>query len=152
MKLFACQACGQLLYFENVRCEHCGRTLGYLPDLGTHVVLGAQIRRRLDGAGGAGKGLQILRQCALRRVQLDAAGDGGPDGYCAACRHNHVIPDLSVPGNDALWARMEAAKHRLFYTLINLRLPLANRDRRSRSMAWRSIFSPIRRRRMPPMS
>ena len=35
MKLFACQACGQLLYFENIRCENCGRTLGYLPDLGT---------------------------------------------------------------------------------------------------------------------
>ena len=50
-----------------------------------------------------------------------------PSRYCAACRHNHVIPDLSVPGNDALWARMEAAKHRLFYTLLNLHLPLANR-------------------------
>ncbi len=35
MKLFACQACGQLLYFENTRCEHCHRTLGYLPDRGT---------------------------------------------------------------------------------------------------------------------
>src|ERR1700759_5608670 len=32
MKLFSCQACGQLLYFENVRCENCGRFLGYLPD------------------------------------------------------------------------------------------------------------------------
>lgn len=35
MQLFACQACGQRLYFENVRCEHCHRNLGYLPDLGT---------------------------------------------------------------------------------------------------------------------
>ena len=31
MKLFSCQACGQLVYFENVRCEHCGHALGYLP-------------------------------------------------------------------------------------------------------------------------
>ena len=30
MKLFSCQGCGQLLYFENVRCENCGRALGYL--------------------------------------------------------------------------------------------------------------------------
>ena len=35
MKLFACQNCGQLVYFENVRCERCGHLLGYLPDLGT---------------------------------------------------------------------------------------------------------------------
>ena len=30
--VFACQACGQLLYFENVRCERCSRALGFLPD------------------------------------------------------------------------------------------------------------------------
>ena len=35
MKLFRCQACGQVLYFENTRCESCGRRLGYLPELGT---------------------------------------------------------------------------------------------------------------------
>src|SRR5690348_10266257 len=33
MKLFSCQGCGQLLYFENIRCENCGRPLGYLYDL-----------------------------------------------------------------------------------------------------------------------
>jgi len=33
MKLFSCQACGQLLYFENVRCENCGHALGYLTDI-----------------------------------------------------------------------------------------------------------------------
>ncbi|MET0745399.1 MAG: zinc-ribbon domain-containing protein, partial [Microvirga sp.] len=31
MKLFKCQNCGQLLYFENRRCERCGFALGYLP-------------------------------------------------------------------------------------------------------------------------
>ena len=31
MKLFECQHCGQPLYFENTRCESCGRNLGYLP-------------------------------------------------------------------------------------------------------------------------
>ena len=33
MKLFSCQGCGQLLYFENVRCENCGRALGYIADI-----------------------------------------------------------------------------------------------------------------------
>ena len=30
MKLFKCQYCGQLLYFENDKCEKCGRRLGYI--------------------------------------------------------------------------------------------------------------------------
>jgi hypothetical protein len=38
-----------------------------------------------------------------------------------------VIPDLGVAGNDQLWARLEGAKHRLFYTLLRLKLPLNNR-------------------------
>lgn len=32
MKLFESQHCGQLLYFENTRCERCGHVLGYLAD------------------------------------------------------------------------------------------------------------------------
>jgi hypothetical protein len=32
MQLFECQHCGQLLYFENTRCERCGHDLGYLPE------------------------------------------------------------------------------------------------------------------------
>ena len=32
MKLFKCQHCGQLLYFENTYCERCGHTLGFWPE------------------------------------------------------------------------------------------------------------------------
>ena len=32
MRTFACQACGQSVYFENVTCTQCGATLGFLPD------------------------------------------------------------------------------------------------------------------------
>ena len=49
-------------------------------------------------------------------------------GFCAACRHNRVVPDLSVPGNDVLWRKIETAKHRLFYSLLRLGLPLENRS------------------------
>jgi len=43
MKLFECQHCGQLLYFENMRCERCGHVLGYLPD--------SAVLRRFDSEG-----------------------------------------------------------------------------------------------------
>jgi hypothetical protein len=31
MRLFKCQVCAQLLYFENTRCEKCEHALGYEP-------------------------------------------------------------------------------------------------------------------------
>src|SRR5215471_8435412 len=39
MKLFECQHCGQPLYFENTRCESCGRKLGYLSGKETMTAL-----------------------------------------------------------------------------------------------------------------
>src|SRR5258708_14359182 len=50
-----------------------------------------------------------------------------PEQFCAACRHNRTIPDLSQPHNLARWRKIEVAKHRLFYTLLKLPLPLATR-------------------------
>jgi hypothetical protein len=47
--------------------------------------------------------------------------------FCTACRHNRTVPDLSVPENPAHWAKIEAAKHRLFYSLLRLHLPLKSR-------------------------
>src|ERR1700729_2903998 len=35
MKLFKCQACGQVLYFENTHCERCSRQLGYSAKMAT---------------------------------------------------------------------------------------------------------------------
>ena len=32
MRTFACQSCGQAVYFETWRCKHCGAALGFLPD------------------------------------------------------------------------------------------------------------------------
>jgi len=126
MKLFECQNCGQPLYFENTSCESCGLRLGYLPD---HEVVTA-LRDAQDGLWRSLAVPQPLyRFCA--NAQYDVcnwlvAGDH-PEIYCAACRHNRTIPDLSYPENLLHWRRIEFAKHRLFYTLLKLRLPLTTR-------------------------
>jgi len=31
MRLFKCQACGQILHFENTLCEKCRHRIDYLP-------------------------------------------------------------------------------------------------------------------------
>ncbi len=123
MKLFECQNCGQPLYFENTRCESCGAQLGYLPREETVTAL----RPAGDPLWHA-----LARRNARYRFCANAAHGAcnwliearRPDQFCLACRHNRMIPDLSVPENLRRWRLIEAAKHRLFYTLIKLRLPL----------------------------
>jgi len=126
MKLFSCQGCGQLLYFENIRCENCGRALGYLTDL-----------NEISALEPAGEGVWRALAAPHRPVKFCGNYDAGmcnwlvdaddPEGFCLACRHNRLVPDLSVAGHDVLWRKIETAKHRLFYSLLRLKLPLEDR-------------------------
>jgi hypothetical protein len=122
MKLFKCQACGQDVYFENRFCGACGHALGYLPRAGVMMAVEPQ-GEHWRAIGGK---RQRLRYCA--NVVPDACNWLIPadqeEEFCAACRHNRTIPDLSVEVNLERWKKMEFAKHRLFYTLIELDLPL----------------------------
>lgn len=47
--------------------------------------------------------------------------------FCASCRLNHTIPNLSDTKNLTLWYRIEQAKRRLLYTLFGLNLPVVSR-------------------------
>ncbi len=128
MKLFECQNCHQPLYFENTLCERCGYRLGYLPDVGT---LSAIDPTDHDGVWSALATTEPLYKfCA--NAELDACNWMLPadsaDTHCSACRHNRTIPDLSDTANLTLWRKLELAKHHLFYTLTNLKLPLQTRS------------------------
>ena len=127
MKLFVCQACGQVLYFENVRCEHCGRGLGYLPDRGTVSALEPLADGTFKALAAPDKPYKFCTNYPYGVCNWMLPANDGV-GYCVACRHNHLIPDLTAPGNNLLWARIQAAKHRLFYSLLKLGLPLENRQ------------------------
>jgi hypothetical protein len=141
MKLFECQNCGQLLYFENTLCESCGLRLGYLPD--------QQVVTALHQAdAGAWHSLaapsRLYRFCA--NAQHDVCnwmiGIERADVFCAACRHNRTIPDLAAPQNLLHWRKIESAKHRLFYTLLKLRLPLTTRPQDPNGLAFDFLSAP----------
>jgi hypothetical protein len=134
MKLFECQSCRQPLYFENTRCESCGRELGYLPALGTVTALQSDDRGWRALAEPKGR----YRYCvnAVHNVCNWLLPVDHPEQFCAACRHNRTIPDLSQPLNLTRWRKIEVAKHRLFYTLLRLRLPLANRAQDPEGLAF----------------
>jgi hypothetical protein len=130
MKLFKCQHCGQLLYFENDLCVKCSHRLGFIPEIMNLSALEAEG----DGQPGAWRALAIdnklYRFCAntvfgVCNWMIDAAS---PDIYCAACRHNRTVPDTGLADNVVAWRKIEIAKHMLFYTLMKLHLPLEERD------------------------
>jgi hypothetical protein len=125
MKLFKCQSCGHLLYFENTRCESCGHELGYLSQAMTISALepDGSLFRPLAAPD------QAVRRCDNARHGACnwMVDSDGATTLCLACRHNHTIPDLTIPLNLERWQRLERAKHHLFYSLLRLKLPLANR-------------------------
>ncbi|HWC62419.1 MAG TPA: putative zinc-binding metallopeptidase [Rhizomicrobium sp.] len=142
MRLFTCQACGQVLYFENVRCEHCGHRLGYLPGKAAISALEPLDNDRWQALADPESPYKFCSNYAHGVCNWMVPADG-PETFCAACRHNRTIPDLSVEGHLQLWARIEAAKHRLFYSLLRLKLPLENRaDNPERGLAFDFLADP----------
>ena len=122
MKLFRCQHCLQLLYFENYKCEKCGHSLGYIAE--------AETLSALEPEGDNWRALafknKLYRFCSNAQFNvcnwlIEALS---PEIFCAACRHNRTVPDTSIPENLVAWQKIEIAAHRLFYTLMKLKLPL----------------------------
>jgi hypothetical protein len=125
MKIFHCDACGELVYFENTSCLNCGAALAYLPDVAEVRALNRANEESWQSTGGERYRLcqnYMQHDVCNWAVQID---DTNP--YCVSCRLTQTIPDLSVNGNRIAWARFEAAKRRLYYSLLGFGLPVKNK-------------------------
>jgi hypothetical protein len=128
MRLFQCQACQNIVYFENNTCERCHHRLAFLPEIGSISALE-------PSSGDTWLPVAQQQQHEPRRFCANAGHDvcnwltppDTDDLYCVACRHNGLIPDVSKAANLDNWQRMEFAKHRLIYALLRWNLPLRNR-------------------------
>jgi hypothetical protein len=126
MKLFRCQICDNIIYFENRMCGRCGHRLAYVPEL--------EIMAALEPTGGD-SWTPLAGNPDMRRFCANADYDvcnwvtdaKGQERLCAACLHNDTIPDISQPSHLAAWRDIELAKHRLFYSLFRWKLPLKTR-------------------------
>ena len=134
MKLFECQNCGQVLYFENTSCESCGLRLGYLPE--------REVLSALESVDGVWRALAVsgehYRFCANAEhnvcnwlVSTATGSHSAPPAVTTA-----PSPTSPAPGNLEHWRKLESAKHRLFYTLLRLRLPLTTRDEDADGLAF----------------
>jgi zinc-ribbon domain/Putative zinc-binding metallo-peptidase len=126
MQLFECQHCGQLLYFENTRCERCGHDLGYVPE---SSVLSAVEWENSGCWRPLANPERPSRFCAntVHRACNWLLPAGSPEMFCRACRLNRTIPNLGVSEYLRRWQQLERAKHRLVYGLLRLDLPLVGR-------------------------
>ena len=126
MKLFRCQSCDNIVYFENTTCGRCNHRLGYAPELS--IIAAMRPAGGQDWVPMAGDG-------APRRFCANAEHDvcnwltpaEAENGLCVACAHNGTIPDISKPLFLRQWRELEFAKHRLFYTILRCKLPLKTR-------------------------
>jgi hypothetical protein len=138
MKLFACSSCQHLLFFENTQCQQCGHRLAYVPQL--------QVLSALDSAPGGGdergtgsEFIALAPEANEQRVRLCqnyeqhdvcnwAIPANSAEQFCVSCALNDTIPNLDSGDTKQAWARLETAKRRLIYSLLELGLPLERRS------------------------
>jgi hypothetical protein len=144
MKVFHCGHCQNLLFFENVRCLRCDRGLAYLPDFREFTSLeetGDGSWRCSDELGG--RRYRLCQNYTRERICNWAIPEDERETFCQSCRLTEVLPDLSQPANQQATYKLESAKRRLIYSLIELKLPLLNRRVDPQSgLAFRFLSDP----------
>jgi hypothetical protein len=129
MKVFHCDHCRHLLFFENVRCLGCDRRVAFVPELGVVASLEEKEGKwHSPLARARGKAYRLCANYEQQDVCNWALPDDDPNPLCRSCRTTRIFPDLSVPWHKEAWYKLEVAKRRLIYSLLRLSLPLANRS------------------------
>lgn len=129
MKTFSCDACGAVAFFENHQCLSCGSTLAFIPELlevGAISWDGAVWRSARSGAHHAG--YQLCSNAGATGVCNEVVPADSAEALCRWCQFTDTIPDLSVPGNQERWRKLNGAQRRLLYGLTQLQLnPVSKR-------------------------
>ena len=129
MRIFHCDHCQQLVFFENVQCVNCEHPLAYLPDiadLGSLEPAGEDLWRTPQPRAEE-RTFRLCQNYSQENVCNWAVPAEDPNPLCQSCRLTRIIPNLGEPGHRAAWYRLEVAKRRLIYSLLGLRLPLRNK-------------------------
>ena len=112
MKVFQCGHCFHPLFFENIKCENCGRLSGYRdidrqmltfdPNCFSLIFDREQIE---------------YKYCKNKEYEVCnwLIEKGDPNEFCTACQLKRTIPNLSEKKNFKKWRNLEVAKHRLVY-------------------------------------
>jgi len=127
MRVFNCDHCGHLVFFDSVQCLHCGNALAFLPDA---LVMAALAPAPQQGPGlwqrvGPGGGGALYRMCQNHTAHQAcnfAVPAGDAQALCPSCRQTRLMPDVAEPAHMGRWMQIESAKRRLYYSLARLGL------------------------------
>ncbi len=115
MRLFACDACANVVHYENSACLACGHRLGFRPDTDGPTALvpegdGGVWLSRHDGSRWRACGNAEPFGCN-RLVAAD-----GTDVLCDVCRHHRTIPPLDDVEAIEGMRRIGIAERHLFHS------------------------------------
>lgn len=142
MRTYTC-TCGNRLFYENSRCLSCDVELAFCPHCRRLSPIelepdGLYRCRHDDCRAQLAKCENYRRHQVCNRAVLWTQ-PAPRQRLCDCCRYNEVIPDLSVPGNQERWYRLEAAKRRLFYGLDLLGLPRGDGEAAAPRLAFQFL-------------
>lgn len=121
MRVFHCDICRSLVFFENSKCLGCDHALAFLSD-----ELEVRALTSMDRVPVSEGSRHRLCQNYLQHNNCNwAVAADDPNPFCLSCRLTRVIPNLTEKTNQQAWYLLEQAKRRLVYSLIALKLPLA---------------------------
>ena len=112
MKQFSCGECNNTLYFENTTCLKCRTPQGFDPVKMEMVSIDQNLNKYCKN-----------HDYGVCNWILPISS---PKAFCISCSTNKTIPSLSDPENHNKWKAIEEAKHRVFYSLLMLKLNLNN--------------------------
>ncbi len=130
MRDFRCPNCGQHLAFENSVCLSCGSALGFsLDDTALLTITSGE-----DSEHGGAVDSRHYQLCAnLHVAECNWLAKVNPNiaaaaELCTSCKLTRARPNNADTAGLAAFAAAEKAKRRLLVELIDLKLPIINRD------------------------
>jgi hypothetical protein len=126
MRVFTCDNCGQLVFFENSQCLRCHSPLGYVHQRRDVVALTEVANDHLVDLGSP---VRTWQRCATEELTgCNWLVPAGSNALCESCVLTRTRPADDDLDGVAELVRGEMAKRRLVFQLAELGLPVAPRD------------------------
>ena len=140
MRTFACQSCGQLVFFENTRCLHCEAELGFWwPDRELLTLKPHDDHLHAIGERGGASG--ELHRCENRAIAACNWLTADAETLCASCELTVTRPADTDDVGIREFAVAEAAKRRLLFELGELGLPVEGGSGREGGLSFDFLSS-----------
>lgn len=127
MKVFSCDVCSQIAFFDNTICVKCSASLGYEP-ISNHIL--AREDKKEATFISKTKPEKTYKYCSnqVHHACNWLIPEDSTETLCLACQLNRTIPDINDDTSLVAWRKIEKAKHRLIYNLLRLNLDLESTD------------------------